>query len=353
MNKWDNGFLGVAVDMAGCPNQCRHCWLGGHRNGDMTMDEFRDIARAFRDWRDENGVGIAEIGFATWWREPDYHDQYRALWALEQELSSPGRAQRFELLSTWRLARDPAYATWAATLAPRACQITLFGMEENTDWFMRRTGAFRDQMTATERLLEAGIAPRWQLFLTKRCLGELDDFMRLMDDMQLVKRCEAIGMKFEVFLNSMSPEGSAYAVDHLRVEAGDVARIPQELIACSREGAALLGEPEDALVERFLARDDAPNLDATFPCLFIDADYNVYPNIAEPVPWWLLGNIKTDGVDAVLRAYRAGATPGMRANREIPVRELARRYGDAGSKKLYAAGDLITRFLHEWGAAQA
>ena len=48
-------------------------------------------------------------------------------------------------------------------------------MEQSTDWGMRRRGAFRDQLTATERCLDAGIAPRWQLFLTKRCLAELDD----------------------------------------------------------------------------------------------------------------------------------------------------------------------------------
>jgi len=45
-------------------------------------------------------------------------------------------------------------------------------MEESTDWGMRRVWAFRDNLLATERLIEAWIAPRWQLFLTKKCLGE-------------------------------------------------------------------------------------------------------------------------------------------------------------------------------------
>jgi hypothetical protein len=151
----------------------------------MSIDEFRNITEQFKNWRDENGRGIAELGFFSWWREPDYRDDYRQLWELEQELSSPGRAMRFELLSTWRLARDENYAKWAATLPPKSCQITFFGMEENTDWGMRRKGAFRDQLAATERLLEVGIAPRWQLFITKRCLNELDAFLRLIDDLKL------------------------------------------------------------------------------------------------------------------------------------------------------------------------
>jgi len=72
--QWNMDYLGVMVDMAGCPNRCRHCWLGSHRNGHMTLDEFRWIATQFKEWRDENGEGIRELGFFSWWREPDYRD---------------------------------------------------------------------------------------------------------------------------------------------------------------------------------------------------------------------------------------------------------------------------------------
>jgi len=173
LKNFELSYLGVMVDMAGCPNRCRHCWLGSHRNGNMNTRDFRDIAGQFKNWRDESGHGVDEFGFFSWWREPDYRDDYRELWQLEQELSSPDRAERFELLSTWRLARDKNYVKWAAALPPKICQITFFGLEENTDWFMRRKGAYRDQLLATERCLGAGIAPRWQLFITKRNLHDL------------------------------------------------------------------------------------------------------------------------------------------------------------------------------------
>ncbi|MDD4494614.1 MAG: hypothetical protein PHV32_09775 [Eubacteriales bacterium] len=81
----------------------------------------------------------------------------------------------------------------------------------------------------------------------------------------------------------------------------------------------------------------------------VNADFDVYPNIAEPTEWWWLGNLKTDGVDAVIKAYRDETTPGMRANRAIPIRELARRYGSINSKKLYSKDDLLCRWLHQWG----
>jgi len=346
-------YLSVMVDMAGCPNRCRHCWLGEHRNGNMTTDELRDIAAKFKNWRDENGEGIREMSFFSWWREPDYRDDYRDLWQLEQELSSPGRAERFELLSIWRLARDESYAQWAAEFEPKSCQISFFGMEENTDWGTRRKGAFADNLMATERLLEVGIAPRWQLFLTKRGLGDLKQFLKLIYDLDLHKRCEDIGQKpnqkFEVFIGGMSPEGNGYELEDIRVDENDIAHIPAELISICREGLDLLGQPEDALLESFSNDSSPPNLSANMRSISINADYNVYPNIAEPAEWWKLGNLKTDGVDTILKAYLNETTPGMKANREIPICELARQYGDETSKKLYHKDDLLSRLLHQWG----
>jgi len=84
----------------------------------------------------------------------------------------------------------------------------------------------------------------------------------------------------------------------------------------------------------------------------VNADFDVYPNIAEPAEWWRLGNLKTDGVDTVMKAYRDETTPGMKINREMPLRELALKYGDFNSKKLYHKDDLISRFLHQWGVAR-
>lgn len=350
MNKhWNMDYLGVMVDMAGCPNRCRHCWLGSHKNGNMTVDEFRGIAEQFKSWRDENGNGIRELGFFSWWREPDFYDCYRELWALEQELSSTGQAQRFELLSIWRLARDESYAKWAAALPPKACQISFFGMEENTDWGIRRIGAFRDNLLATERLIEVGISPRWQLFITKRCLRELDDFLRLIYDLDLHKRCEAIGGKFEVFINGMSPEGNGFELVDSFIDEDDISLIPCGLIDINRDSIDRLGQPEYALLETLQYDNTPPNASSNVSSISVNAEFNVYPNIAESTEWWRLGNLKTDGVDAIIKAYRDETTPGMRMNRETQIAELARRYGDWHSKKLYDKSDLICRFMHQWG----
>ena len=354
--KWDMEKLGVSVDMAGCPNNCRHCWLGKQVDGNISVCEFRDITMQFKDWKDENGKSIANLGFSTWHREPDFLDNYRELWELEKDLSSPGMAKRFELLSIWRLARDNTYAKWAAeafrTHAENGkpiCQITFFGMEKVSDWGINRKGAFADSILATKRLLEAGIAPRWQLFATKRGLGDFEQFTRLIYELDLIKRCEAIGHKFDVFINCFSPEGNGFYIDHETLEEGDLAKIPQGLIDICRDSIENFGKPEYALLEEMADENASPNLSANMDYISINAEYDAYPNISEIAPWWCLGNLKTDGVDAIIKAYRNEATPGMKANREMPISELARRYGFKGSKKLYDKSDLVCRFMHQWG----
>ncbi|MBL7199602.1 MAG: radical SAM protein [Anaerolineae bacterium] len=100
----------VMLDMAGCPNRCRHCWLGVPPNRRVSEDTLRQVVRQYREWvrPGESRPFAGAIGVYTWYREPDYAPNYKELWELEKELSDKGQARRFELLSIWRLARVKA-----------------------------------------------------------------------------------------------------------------------------------------------------------------------------------------------------------------------------------------------------
>ncbi len=50
-----------------------------------------------------------------------------------------------------------------------------------------------------------------------------------------------------------------------------------------------------------------------------------------------------------MKTYHDGTTPGMKANMTIHVSELAHRYGNPDSTKLYEKEDLLRRFMHQWG----
>lgn len=222
-------------------------------------------------------------------------------------------------------------------------------MEENTDWGTRRKGAFRDNLLATERLLGAGIAPRWQLFITKRSLRELNEWKKLLLDLRLVERCRDIGQKFEFFIAGMSPEGNGYELEEERLELEDLAKIPDWMIRGSRDGITLLGKPEAELYSELLATNSPPNMAVNVKALAVNENFDVYPNIAEPSEWWRLGNLKTDGVDHIIKTYRDETTRGMSANKTILISELIRRYGNPNSKKMYTRDNLICRLMHQWG----
>jgi hypothetical protein len=349
--------LAVSVDMAGCPNRCWHCWVGTPPNRRVPEETLRWVAQQFREWRypGEAQPFIERLIVHSWYREPDFAPNYRELWALEQELSDPGAAMRYELLSSWRLARDEGYARWARDIGTEACQITFFGLEETTDFFIRRRGAFRDSLLATERLLAVGIRPRWQLFLTTRILPELEGLLTLVREMRLDERVRALGQEFQIFIHQPGPTGEAYHIEHLRPTVDCLTSIPPYLVEKSQVHfgvdslAGYLGKSEAEWVDE-LAGEQEPYAYYYEPLIFFtNPELDVYYPTFELMPWWRLGNLATDSIDEVMRRFEHDDVPGLQANFHVPVVELARRYGRRDNRQLYGRSDLIERWLRLWG----
>jgi len=346
--------IGLAFDMHGCPNRCRHCWLDhqvvatlGTR---MTEDSVRWAVAQFRAFRrpGEDTAPWQHLRVATWIREPDYSDDYRRLRALEVELSDvPYDRGKMELLSVWRLARDPEYAHWGYEVGVRECQITFFGLERATDWAVRRRGAFRDLLVAAERLLAAGIRPRWQVFFIKPAIPDLPGLIALAEELRLKERCEALGGPFTFWMHSPCPDGAALGLESVRPTERDLERVPCSFLEQSEARLGRpIGRPERVWL-RSLRDESAPAIrsvrDATsgHPVLFYVAPgFDVYLSFFSAVPAFCLGNLKTDGVAAVLDTWENDRTSGLQAMFRTPTRELAQRYGRPHGRRLYDEGDL-------------
>jgi hypothetical protein len=351
--------VAVLIDMAGCPNRCRHCWLGAERNRRLPPEALRQVAGEFRAWRRPGAAEpyFQQVDVASWYREPDFAPNYRELHQMEKELSDDN-VSRFELLSIWRLARDPSYASWAREVGTEACQITFFGPEETTDWFTRRPGSFRDSLLATERLIEAGIRPRWQIILTRRFLPEAAAFVDLVRSLALEERVAQAGGEFAVFLNTPSPDGEAWQIEDLRPRRQDLADLPEYLVAKTLKhfGAGTLeeclGRPEAELLPELRGRTEPPaslpGVLPEWPAFRVSSGFDVYTNLGETAPWWRLGNLWQDGLDEIIRRYEADEVPGLQALFRVPVGELAERYGRPEGERLYSPSDLITRWIRLW-----
>ncbi len=280
---------------------------------------------------------------------------YRELWELEKELSDQGAAKRFELLSIWRLAKDKGYAQWARDIGTEICQISLFGLKENTDYFTGRRGSFQDSLLATERLLEVGIRPRWQVFLNKRLIPELEAFVTLIQTMDLEKRMHDFGFEFEVFLHPIAPDGEAFNIEHLRPTADVLSCIPSYLAEKTKnyqDAATLekcLGKAEKDWIPE-LSQEDEPF--ATFPstlAFMVTPELDVFSNLGEPMPWWKLGNLKIESIDEIMDYYENDKVPGLHVNFHVPISQLAQKYGRKDSQYIYTRDDLILRWLRMWG----
>lgn len=344
--------IGVALDMNGCPNRCRHCYLGFGSNRKLSDDGLRWVAFQFRYYLENADTAVESLSVSSYFREPDFSDDYRHLYELEEELSD-GKPERHELLSVWRLARDKEYASWAKSVGPDTCQISFFGMEETNDWFYRRKGAFRDALTATERLLDAGIKPRWQIFLTKKLIPEIDELLRLIDKLKLYERVQKLGSEFQLFMHVPGPDHEGRKIEYLRPTIEEVTSLSEDILEPSRKhlGRDILWQPESELYTAILKDEEAHPRDEKLldePSsfwFFVTNKWDVYSNVGTLEPWWKLGNLKKDSVETIMRRFEQDQVPGLDILLNYPRDRLAREYGKPHGRKLYSGkGDLISLY---------
>ena len=307
----------IALDMYGCPNRCRHCWLGHTPNGHMPVSALRETAEAFRPYTDS-------LETDWWYREPDYPDNYRELWDLTASLSDR-KTPHFELISVWRLARDPSYIRWLQARGVNTVQLTMFGGESMTDRYTGRRGAYREILSAIDTLLAHQIVPRMQTFVNRETLPELPHVASLIRELDLEKRCASFGGQFRYFLHQGSCDGANAANYDLWITPEDLEKIPEELMQYTFQHFGtdnpdeIFGRTEAAWYRLLTDDSSTAGYVTDAPVFFVDPRYDVYPNITAPAPHWRLGNLKTDGAEAILRRYAENGSTAQRIRNTVPL----------------------------------
>jgi len=327
----------ACLDMAGCPNRCRHCWLGNTPNGCLTTDDLQFVAQAFRPF-------ATSIEVASWYREPDYLPEYKELWALENELSTSRQVFHYELMSIWRAVRDDSYFPWLKSLGVEKMQLTLFGGKENTDYYTGRKHAYDEIVKAVELLKDAEITPRIQVFVNQDNITDLQAVVDLIHKYDIT----------EAFVHQGSCDGENIKLYDRRVTPADLGIIPQELVdlsLCHYNANSLtdiFGKTEKELVEELSDSTETKSYVSETPVFFVDKDFNIYPNITTPAPHWKLGNLKSDGAEAVLSCYCNSESPAQKARLTIPIGKMVRRHGNPDSLRLFVKSDYYDPIIKSW-----
>lgn len=324
--------LNLVVDMYGCPNRCLHCWLGHMPNRNMGEGADRFIVDFFSPFFDE-------IAYYSWLREPDYCGNYEERWKRDLAISKNAVPERFELASFYRIARDERYIPFLRSVGVKKVQLTFFGLEATQDRYVGRKGAYREVLRASDLLIRGGITPRWQCFLNEENIEEIVQVYRLAGKIR-----EEACPELEFFVHEGSCEGENRKLYPIRIEKH---HIPGELKAVFLNYDRILSEAE---CRHALVNDPSSPV---FPIgseitLNISNEFDVYYNFTQLTPPWRIGNLKTDEPEKLVRSILSGDTPALRAAKQCSWAELARKYGDPSSDRVFSPDDYKMYLFNEY-----
>lgn len=330
-----NKPISLVVDMYGCPNRCRHCWIGHMPNRIMEEDADIWLVNYFKPY-------FSNITYYSWLREPDYCNDYKQRWHKDNQLSIGTLPERFELASFWRIVRDPQYIHFLKEVGVKKVQLTFFGMEKMTDKYVGRKGAFHELLEATEILITNQISPRWQAFINEENISEIVELQSLAKTLNLEERCHSFQGEFTFFVHEGSCEGENRKLYDIRIEKQN---IPASLIPYYLNYENVLSEQECCR----LLMGDTSNVvhhNENLIVLYISNSYDVFFNFTHMSASWKIGNLKVDRQEEIIRRIAEEDTPALNLAKTITVGSLVEKYGNKQSQKVFSINDFKTYLLN-------
>ncbi len=320
--------LSLVVDMYGCPNRCKHCWLGHMQNKKMKEESDLFIVNYFKPYFDQ-------IAYYSWVREPDFCEHYTERWARDNDISVNAQPLRFELASFYRLVRDKNYVGFLKETGTKAVQLTFFGLGKMTDKYTGRKGAFEELLNATQILVENKISPRWQAFINEENKQEVAALLPLIKNLRLEERCLEFGGSFKFFVHAGSCDGENYKLYHLRINKDN---IPAQLIPY------YLDYEKTATEQELCAKIKNDNSNLEFEksgdtVLNISNRFDVYFNYANMSEKWTLGNMLTLSPSQMMENIKTRNVFAINVSKEITISHLVEKYGDTSSQKIFFKED--------------
>ena len=337
MEDMKNRKLNLVVDMYGCPNRCRHCWIGHMPNRIMEEGSDRFIMDLFDSYFDQ-------IAYYSWMREPDYCDDYRQRWIRDNEISKNCKPLRFELASFWRIVRDPEYIPFLKEVGTKKVQLTFFGLKDTQDRYVGRKGAYEEVLQASRMLNDAGIIPRWQCFINQENRNEIVEVYHMAKQFR-ERECPEL----EFFVHEGSCDGENRRLYPIRIHTDE---IPDELKEVYLEIDELLSEKECVSIltedESHPELHEAESFSEDDLTLYVSNTYDLYFNYTHMKKPWIIGNLKEDVTSKLIRRICEGDTFALNEAKKVTWKKLAELYGDSDSKKAFRIEDYKIYLFNEY-----
>lgn len=345
MPKIYNNKFSLAFDIYGCPNRCKHCWIGFPKHSKMNPDEVFDAFSKIKNEQENLSYYDSELEFIDIsFREPHYGDDYKSLYERMDKINGCKLevAKNYELISLWRLVNDGDYLPWIKERGIRKAQLKVFGMRETNNFFYGRKGAHAELINGTNILIDNGIIPRWQIYLNKMGIDELSEVKHLAYSLDLFAKVKNLGENFSLRGFPYDSSGAGLKNHCYRIDEDDIDKCPVDIVDIS-----------SLRVEKDLINDSMTNPNISIApkshnlWFFITANWDVYPNFNGINPWWKLGNLKSDKWERILERYINNDTFGLKMMVEKPLRELVIECGEPDSRKVFTMGSQYGEYLLE------
>ena len=327
--------LALCIDMKGCPNRCKHCWIGHMPNNQLSDNDVSVIVDKFKDY-------FPSITVYSWLREPDYYENYRERWTMDNELSTGPKPQRFELASFYRIVRDSDYVKFLKEIGTKKVQLSLFGLEDMTDKYVGRKGAFKEILKATDILIANNIAPRWQLFINEENKDDVERLIDLINELKLKERCS----DFTFFIHEGSCDGENAKLYDLRIRKESITEkvIPYYLDLNQKQ-------TEEDLVRLFEKQTDeyfVPSNKGNDVVIYVSNTFDVFFNFTNMTPFWSIGNLKKDDIEEICRRIKEEYIKALNYDKKVTLAELATSYGNPNSTRLFEEDDYKMFLLNKY-----
>lgn len=315
--------LNLVVDMYGCPNRCKHCWLGHMPN--IKMEDDLKIVEYFKNH-------FEKIAYYSWVREPDYCDDYKKRWVRDCEISIHTKPERFELASFYRIVRDEYYIPFLKSVNVKTIQLTIFGLEENTDFYVGRKGAFKEILEAARRLLKNDIAVRFQAFINEQNKYDLVKFVQYLKNSEL-KKCE-------LFIHAGSCDG-----ENQKLYSQRICEVPKELemyclnLNTWRTEKEWRKELQECQENVHLDFDDELTLN-------ISNQLDIYFNFTHMSKEWKIGNIKKTDINELMKKIETRSIDVLKIADSTPISTLVELYGNKDSLRLFEKEDYLQYLIN-------
>ena len=344
--------ISIAFDVHGCPQRCRHCWLGPQPEGRLTFDDAVSHFQRIREIQQREKLHDAEIEFfGIDYREPhdgpNYRDEYDMVDSINGTRYEVDRD--FRLVSLQRLTRDPGYIAWCRDRGIEGAQLKVFGGKDANDFFIGRKDTYEETIQGARWLVDGGIIPRFQVYLNTIGIHSLNTFFSELATYHVLEDMRERGMPVDIHCMTFGSVGRGYENRDYRIEIDDVTLIPEWLVEMTEAkfGKAFELLPEAVLAERILAGDDGPiSPENHWLWFFVDRRLDVYTNLTEMHASCRLGNLGEDPWQEILDGYVRDAAPGLETVFSVSKHELVKRHLVPKSRKVYmGAGDLLEYYL--------